>query len=191
MSIKTSFLRSSGLFFHVYNHSVSHTPLFFQQQNYTYFLKRIAEHLNPAALILVAYTLMPNHYHMILRQEQPYAIPRFIKAVCDGYAKAINVWARRRGHLFSDRYKIKLVDTTDYLLELSGYIHLNPVRKELVCSPNEWVFSSCRDYCGLRNSDFLTTSPVESLLGEGMRYADFLNSYGTSEQERIRRYLAP
>jgi putative transposase len=191
MSSKTPYLRSSGLFFHVYNRSVSHTPLFFQQQNYTYFLKRMVEHLNPAALILIAYALMPNHYHMILRQEKPYAIPHFIKAVCDGYAKAINAWARRRGHLFSERYKIKLVDTTDYLLDLSGYIHLNPVRGELVRSPNEWAFSSCREYCGLRNSDFLATSAVFSLLGKGVRYIDFLNTYGTPEQERIRRYLVP
>ena len=191
MSSKTPFLRSSGLCFHVYNHSVSQTPLFFQQQNYTYFLKRMADYLDPAALTLIAYTLMPNHYHMILRQEKPYAIAQFIKGVCDGYAKAINVWARRKGHLFSGRYKINHVDTTDYLLDLSGYIHLNPVRGELVRFPNEWAFSSCREYCGLRKSDFLVTRPVLQLLSGGERYIDFLNSYGTAGRERIRRYLVP
>ena len=67
------------------------------------------------------------------------------------YAKSINKQEERSGHLFQGPFQVKLVDRDEYLKWLSRYIHLNPVVAGLVERPEEWAFSSYRDYVGLRN----------------------------------------
>jgi hypothetical protein len=93
---------------------------------------------------------MPNHYHFI---AQPHDDAFFTSyAACYlSYTKAINERYQRVGALFQGAFRAKRIDRPEYLLHLSRYIHLNPVRAGLVKRPEDWVYSSYLDYVGLRD----------------------------------------
>jgi REP element-mobilizing transposase RayT len=189
MSRKTAFLQSVGEYFHVYNRGTNRERIFFCDENYRYFMQRIATAINPTTLTLHAFCLMPNHFHLLLCQMATYAISDFVKAVCDGYAKAINFSLRRTGHLFEGSYKIKHVDDPGALLPLSHYIHANPVSAGLANSPLDWHRSSCSVYCGLMELPFVTTGVILSLAGGSNQYRSFVQKGRVQVNEMIAKYL--
>ncbi|MFH1777795.1 MAG: transposase [Candidatus Omnitrophota bacterium] len=80
---------------------------------------------------LYAYVLMTNHYHLLIETTQA-NISRIMQYLNTSYTTYYNVKKKKSGHLFQGRYKSILVEKDNYFLELSRYIHLNPVRAKLV-----------------------------------------------------------
>ncbi len=76
---------------------------------------------------ILCYVIMPDHYHLLLRERIENGISRFIHKCNISIAKYINIKNNRRGPLFENRFNAKRVSTNDYLLHLSLYIHLNPL----------------------------------------------------------------
>ena len=114
------------------------------RKNFLNKLSLVAERLQ---LKIHAYVMMNNHYHLLI--ETPQA--NIVKAMHDlnaGYAN----WYRTKygliGSIFQGRYKAIIVEKDEYLLVLSGYIHLNPVKAEMVKTPGEYAWSSYRSYGG-------------------------------------------
>lgn len=107
--------------------------------------------MQPAApfVTLVAYCLMPNHFHLML-QPQDDDLSHHMQLFGISYTKAINKRYDRVGALFQGQFRAKRIDRNEYLLHLSRYIHLNPVQAGLVKRPEDWAFSSYREYLGLR-----------------------------------------
>ena len=88
-----------------------------------------------------AYCLMDNHYHLLV--ETPDAnLSKGMRQLNGMYTQIFNRAHRRVGHVFQGRYKAILIDKDSYLLELSRYIVLNPVRARMVRSAEEWPWSS-------------------------------------------------
>jgi len=88
---------------------------------------------------------MPNHYHLLL--ETPRAnLPRILHHLNTGYTNYFNAKTKRVGHLFQGRYRAILVEKDAYALELSRYIHLNPVRAHIVKEPSQYPWSSYLAY---------------------------------------------
>jgi REP element-mobilizing transposase RayT len=141
-------------------------------------------HLN-----IIAYCLMPNHFHLILKQRVPGAIPAFIKQVCDGYAKAINRSLHRTGHLFEGPYRMKPVGSDEYILHLSRYIHLNPVRAKLAARPEQWEFSSYRSYITDDDDSFVRTTVVMNICGGAKVYRKFVEEYSDAERRTVAALL--
>src|SRR4030042_6548882 len=139
---RTELLSSPGIFLHAYNRGVDRGPIFFRQSDYEQFITRMAEFLRRSEVMLLAYTLIPNHFHMLVQQLVPYGISRYLKEVCEGYAKYINRYRKRSGHLFQGRYKANDARDPQGLLHLSHYIHYNPVSAGLVAEPAGWKYSS-------------------------------------------------
>ncbi len=75
---------------------------------------------------LFCFCLMPNHYHLLLRQKEKKDIEIFMRSLNTRYGKYFNQKYNRVGHLFQGRYKATLIDKEEYFLHLSRYIHLNP-----------------------------------------------------------------
>jgi putative transposase len=119
MSEKTKYILSEGEYFHVYNRGVNRGEIFFSERNYRYFVQRIETLLDPATVEIVSFCLMPNHFHFICFQKQQSGISGFMKDLCNGYGKAVNLERSRTGHLFEGKYKIKLIDSNEYLLHLT------------------------------------------------------------------------
>lgn len=77
---------------------------------------------------MIAYCLMKNHFHFLLRQNSNIPISTFMLRLSTSYAKYFNIKYGEVGSLFQDRFKAKLVETDEYLLHLSRYIHQNPIK---------------------------------------------------------------
>ena len=189
MSTKTKNLQSRDEFFHIYNRGVDKNDIFFCERNFLYFRQRMLKANEPSLLEIVAYCLMPNHFHFIIRQLEPFGISGFMRNVCDGYTKAINKERSRSGHLFESKYKMKHIDNDLYLFHLSRYIHLNPVRACLVDLPEEWPHSSCRTYYGLQRDPVITMQLVLQQCRGLTNYKNFVKGYLPQDREKIKTVL--
>jgi putative transposase len=140
----------AGHYYHIYNRGNNRAPIFFEAENYRFFLRQVREFVVPSHARVIAYALMPNHYHLLI-QAQTDGLSHAMQLFGISYTKAINKRFNRVGSLFQGAFQAKEVEHDEYLLQLSRYIHLNPLRAKLVAEAVEWVYSSYRDYVGLRN----------------------------------------
>jgi putative transposase len=91
--------------------------------------------------------LMNNHYHLLL--ETPSGnLSQIMRHINGAYPTYVNVKRKRAGHLFQGRYQAILVEADAYAVELSRYMHLNPVRAGMVARPEHYPWSSSRSYIG-------------------------------------------
>lgn len=134
-----------GAFYHVTSRGNQKGEIFWDDMDREEF-KRILERTKERyGYLLHAYVLMGNHYHLLI--ETPHAnIKQIMQNLNTSYTVFVNRRHGRVGHLFQGRYKAYIVDKESYLLELGRYIHLNPVRAGIVKKPEDYKWSSYRDY---------------------------------------------
>lgn len=95
---------------------------------------------------LICYCLMPTHAHLILKQLTERGISEFMRRILDSYSRYFNIKHKRKGPLWEGKFKRVLVKDDAQLLHLTRYIHLNPVTAGLVNKPEEWKYSSYKEY---------------------------------------------
>ncbi len=95
---------------------------------------------------IVSYCIMPTHLHLILKQLRNNGITIFMGNLLNSYSRYFNTRYKRKGPLWEGRFKNILIKNDAYLLHLTRYIHLNPTTANLVEKPEEWEFSSYREY---------------------------------------------
>jgi putative transposase len=144
---------------------------------------------DPAVLEIIAYCLMPNHFHFIVRQIEANGVTEFFKSVCGGYVKAVNKAYSRSGHLFEGKYKMKLIDTDEYLIHLSRYIHLNPVRAGLVLAPECWSYSSYSAYTDVDSQNNIKSEYILHQFNGIAGYMDFVRNYKIEDKKKIEGLL--
>jgi len=166
----------AGEYYHFYNRGNNYLPVFFDRENYLFFLHRMREYLAAEVLDLVAYCLMPNHYHLLarLKVDNP---SRPMQRLSLSYTKAINKRYTRVGTLFQGRFQAVHVDRDEYMIHLSRYIHLNPVMAGLVQHAQDWEFSSYPEYIGIRAGTLPKPAAVLSLFPSVNAYRAFVESY--------------
>jgi REP element-mobilizing transposase RayT len=144
-----------GQYYHVYNRGANREPIFQTKENYRFLLQRFREKLPSCRISVIAYCLMPNHYHFGLRQDGEVPVSDLMQAVFNSYTKAYNRAYTRSGTLFQGPFQAVAVEKYEYLLHLCRYIHRNPLEAGLVGHPIEWEFSNYREWMG-RRDDGLT-----------------------------------
>jgi putative transposase len=97
---------------------------------------------------IIAYCFMPTHVHLILRQLKKDGISIFMSKVLNSYTRYFNLKNKRKGPLWESRFKNVEVVNDEQLIHLTRYIHLNPVTANLVEDPQDWSFSSYKEYLG-------------------------------------------
>jgi putative transposase len=97
---------------------------------------------------IMTYCLMPTHLHLVLTQLKANGISTFMGTVLNSYSRYFNLKNKRKGPLWESRFKNVEVNTDSQLLHLTRYIHLNPCTAKLVENPEDWRFSSYREYIG-------------------------------------------
>ena len=137
---------------------------------------------------LICFVLMPNHFHFLLRQNNPKSIDKFINSLCTRYTMYFNLKYQRVGKLYQGVYKAVLVETNEQLLHLSRYIHLNPTppgRKLPLSNPAP---SSLSDFLGKTNTPWLKTHYVLDNFSKtslNNSYLSFLKSAPKDKEEII------
>ena len=140
----------AGNIYHLFNRGHNKGNIFFEPENYLFFLKRLRHHLKPAERVtILAYCLMPNHYHLLLRPLDD-ELSKYMQVFSISYTKAINKRYSRVGGMFQGSFQAKFIDRDEYLIHISRYIHLNPVHAGIVKYPEEWQYSSYLEHIGLR-----------------------------------------
>lgn len=140
--------------------------------------------LPAGAFTLIAYCLMPNHYHFLVRQNGSAPVSKLILNVFGGYAKCFNKKYDRVGSLFQDQFKAVRVDSDEYLRWVSAYIHANPLVARMVDSLDGYPYSSYPDLAGLREGTLCDASPVLSQFGTVADYASFVSDVSAQTGER-------
>jgi len=136
-----------GAIYHLMSRGVARMPVFHDDDDRETFLERVGGLVADGALVVHAFCLMANHYHLLCETPNG-GLARIVRHINGDYAAAFNSRHRRVGHLWQGRYKAILVEGGSYLLECSRYIHLNPNRSRLTRPAGRYRWSSYRSYVG-------------------------------------------
>jgi putative transposase len=129
-------LDAPGLLHHVMARGLNRQTLFKTSADYQDFLSRIEPALKYAPSEILAWAIMPNHVHLLMRSG-PRGLSGFMRRLLTGFARSWNARHNRVGYVFQGRYKSLICEEDDYLLTLVRYIHLNPIAGKNVSSLQE------------------------------------------------------
>jgi putative transposase len=148
-----------GAFYHVTLRGNHRQNIFFTAADRRLFDEITAEVIERFRARLHAYCWMTNHVHMLL-QVGDAPLGKLMLRIAGRYARTVQKKLHTTGHLFEKRYYPLLIDADEYLLEVLRYIHLNPVRANIVRSPSDYSWSSHRVYLGALCQPWVTTDFV-------------------------------
>ncbi len=132
---------------------------------------------------IIAYCIMPTHVHFVLKQNTGKGISVFMNNVLNSYTRYFNTKHERKGPLWESRFKSVLVNTNEYLLHLTRYVHLNPVTSELTDKPESWKASSYKEYLsGIYDRNNLTSHRDLITISSG-EYKNFVEDRISYQQE--------
>jgi putative transposase len=94
----------------------------------------------------IAYCIMPDHYHLLIKTTQENTFPKYIADVENSFTRFFNIKFKRKGPLWQSAFKAVRIKNNEHLLHVSRYIHLNPTTNALVENPKEWKYSSYNEY---------------------------------------------
>jgi putative transposase len=213
---------SDGGIYHVYNRGVEKRTIFEDEQDFKVFLKNLKEYLSPTSetetkttflvrnksytgvkrrpknyygqLELLAYCLIPNHFHLIVKVGKGDTLKKFMQSLSTRYSMYFNKKYQRVGSLFQDRYKAILVQEEVYLLHLSRYIHLNPAEYSSNISD---AYSSYGEYLGLRKTDWIKPDVILSYFNQEVlpdfkkinSYKKFVEEYPAKSEEVLNEII--
>jgi REP element-mobilizing transposase RayT len=164
-----------GAFYHVTSRGNEKKDVFRSQKDREKFLSYLESATERYGATVHVYCLMSNHYHLLLETPQG-NLSQIMRHINGAYTNYFNAKRKRAGHLFQGRYKAILVEKDSHALELSRYIHLNPVRAGMVQMPEEHRWSSYQSYIGkVAQPDWL-------------RSAEQLGYFQGTEQEKRETY---
>lgn len=145
-------LIAPGMMHHVTVRGNDRQATFLTDLDYRRYLRELARCCEEYTCELVAYALMPNHIHLVL-QDQAGLLSKMMQVLNACSTRDFNYHHHRIGHLYQGRFHARRVDRDAYLLEVTRYVHLNPVRAQLVERPEDYPWSSYRVYVGLQRRD--------------------------------------
>jgi len=161
---------------------------------------------------------MPNHYHLLIGSpviqsseglsgknhpnqtdvspklseglKNPEPVSQFIRNTFNSYVQTVNPDMQRKGTLFESKCKSIWIDKEIYLLQLIRYIHLNPVLACLCSQPEDWTYSNCREWLGLRKGTLFSNNFFNTYFTNFEQYRDFLQSYKEDKlfQAKMKKY---
>lgn len=109
---------------------------------------------------IVCYSLMPNHFHFLIKQNIDNGIMNYIRKLTNSYAKYFNTKYDRKGPLFEGKFNAVRVESNEQLLHLSRYIHLNPLIGYVTKDLNSYKWSSYPEYLGFSNQKLCSKSVI-------------------------------
>lgn len=195
-----------GGYYHLYNRGVDKGDIFSEEQDYRVFISYLGEYLSPPVpptedeikkggriyirknyfqkIELLAFVLMPNHFHLMLKQHESRAIEGFMRSLNTRYSGYFNKYHQRTGHLLQSVYKGVIVESEEQFLWLSRYIHRNPLeRTDKGEGLAAYPYSSYQTYLGITPLKWINSMDV---LGDTKDYRGFVeNAVDTGSSENV------
>ncbi|TSC92138.1 MAG: putative transposase [Candidatus Berkelbacteria bacterium Licking1014_85] len=204
---------TSGEYYHIFNRSIAGFKIFNDNSGYkrfidtfTYYqiddrpcklsalsnlsislINEILENKNPQdrLVTIISFCLMPTHFHLLLEQDKDNGIVKFMRLIENSYSRYFNILHKRKGPLWEGRFKSVHVDSDEQLLHLTRYIHLNPTSDRLVHKPDNWAFSSYKEYiydnvdkniCDFKNIIDLSPKQYKEFVNDRKKYQQELST---------------
>jgi len=164
---------------------IDKTDIFRDDEDKARFLERLGQNIEEGKCSVYAWVLMSNHVHILFQRGKD-GISTTMRKLLTWYAQYFNRKHRRTGHLFENRYKSILCDEDNYLIALIRYIHLNPVRANIVTTLDEldrYPWSGHRTLIGKAKHTWMDVAHVLSTFGSTKRKA--VNEYRRFMQEGL------
>lgn len=204
----------TGEYYHIYNRGVDRGSVFRNATDYNHFLlgldfyrythcptrfslycaapfekqqaMRVEQNTSGAHVSMYAYALMPNHFHLLVRQEEDEGIHTFLFKAMNSYARYFNTKRKRVGPVFQGNFQVVRIESDEQLLHVSRYIHLNPVVSGMMtlASLETYPYTSYPQYVG-KSSGWADTNHIISMIGSAEKYMAFVR-----DQEQYARELA-
>lgn len=172
--------------YHITSRGNRRSSLFYDDIDHKTYLEilEIARFYHP--FYLHAYCLMTNHIHLQL-ETTTHHIKHIMKMVNTKYAQHFNQRHKLVGHVFQGRYGSELIETKDYQLEVSRYIHFNPLEAAMVTTPEEYPWSSYRAYVTEETNPHVTTKKILSYFQEPVKekYREFVEMERATDMEKL------
>ena len=174
-------LFEDGGYYHVYNRGNRKQQIFLQDRDYERFLEKVIEYKKKFPIKILAYCLMPNHFHFLLQQLAVDAISRFFSDLCNSHSRYFNIKYETVGSLYQGRFKAEKVDKDEYLIHLSRYIHLNPVDlfsflgKGAIKQLLNYPWSSFQIYLSGNSNEIVSTDEVLGYFSKKNPVIDYSN----------------
>ncbi len=190
----------AGAYYHIYNRGVEKRVVFMDEMDYSVFISyldiylsipdlqgySLKEKIPPSRVLknyfgeikLLTYCLMPNHFHLMVRQESDHGIDHFMRSLLTKYVRYFNSKYKRVGSLFQDTYKAVKVESEYQLVYLSKYIHRNPVGityEDTPCRLEDYRYSSYGNYLQKFSQKWIDIEEILGLFGSVNRQISYLN----------------
>lgn len=182
-------------FYHIYNRGSEKRTIFENQRDYQRFIKTlkyyqiegpkpqfskfpspIIDKLDESKKIvdIITYCLMPNHFHLLLKQIKDHGITEFMGKLSNSYTKYYNTKHNRVGPLFQGEFKAVLIESNEQLVHISRYIHLNPIISYLVKSLDQYEWSSYMEYMRNSSKGFCSKDIILNQFKNAKNYQQFV-----------------
>jgi len=153
-----------GEIYHVINRAVGRLKIFTSKEDYQLFVRLLTETKKEVDMRILAYTLMPNHWHLVLYPKEDGDLGRFMHRLTNAHTRIVHVRTRTIGYgpLYQGRYKSFLIEKDRYLLALIKYVERNPVRAKLTpfCENWQWGSAWIRIHGSSKQQQLLTPPPA-------------------------------
>jgi putative transposase len=171
--------------YHVFNRGAHKARIFVKDDDYRRLLEMLERYTKRYVVSVVAYCLMPNHYHLVVRQDPGGSISGFLKTTFNAFVQAINLLRKHSGTLFQGSAKGILVDSDEYAMQLIRYIHLNPVAAKLVRDPEDWEYSDYREWTGMKSSPLFDPAFRQGFFKTSSDYRRFVEEYKEEKDKEL------
>jgi len=202
---------AEGEIYHVFNKSISNYGIFKDLDNgqrflnvveyynnltvtksYSEFTKRktfnyknIIYPIESTHVKIISYCIMPDHYHFLLKILKSETFSKLMNTIEDSYTRYFNTKFHRKGPLWQNSFKSVEIKSNEQLIHVSRYIHLNPTTNKLVDCPEDWIFSSYKDF--INDKNILKTYIKEISINNNESYKEFVEN--NIEYQRELKYI--
>ena len=183
-------LDAPGALHHIMGRGTERTNIFRIDRDRDDFLNRLANQCMDGNLLVYAWCLLSNHFHLLVRTGRQ-SISRSMKKLLTGYVVNFNLRHKRTGHLFQNRYKSIICENDPYLLELTRYIHLNPVRAGIVGGVEELNHYRGAGHSAIMGNVERTWQEIDTVLGYFGRGREAVEKYEQFVREGISQGRRP
>ena len=183
-------------YYHIYNRGGNRQDIFREPNDYYYFLSLFKRHLSDEAEIdsnsrpfnmykdeveLVAFCLMPNHFHLLCYLKEPLGIVHLMRSIMTAYTMYFNKKYKRTGKLYEGVFLASGIDTDIYLWQVSRYIHLNPL--DAGHNPKTYDYSSMDYFAGIKHASWLHPERLVETDKDRQEYMEFVVDYATMHKD--------